>query len=710
MPMPKPGMDESRDEFMDRCMGDTMMGDEFPDADQRVSVCSTMWGDKSLNNRAHSVFTIKSVDADQRVIHGIASTPAPDRMEDVVVPSGVKFKLPLPFLYQHNADRPIGHVTKADVTNEGIAITAQIAKGVAPFIDEAWALIKAGLVRGLSIGFRPLEDPVPIKGTYGLKFNAWEWYELSAVTIPANADASILTIKSADRAQLAASGDRQKRVVRLNTPGASGKQIEQLKWAKQDVAHCFTVPKGTGMKTIAEQISSFEAKRAANVERMNAIMAKAADDGRTLDETETQDYETVKSEVKAVDEHLVRLREHETAVVAKAVAIVSSKTDEPHTASAVRANSGIISVGPRLEPGIPFARYALALARTHGNRHEALQQVQNNKRWMDQTPEVAMMLKTAIPAADTTTAGWASELVYAQNLQGEFLDYLRPMTILGRLTQVRRVPFNVRWASLTSGTTGYWVGQGKAIPMSKGATGSQTLGITKAAGMAAYDDEVLKSSSPSIELMVRDDLAKAVAQVIDVAFIDPNNGGLLNEKPASVLYGITPTAASGTNAAAVSTDVAAVFSAAIAAELDPMTGVWVMTPTTALKLSMMQTSLGQSQYPGITIKGGTWQGLPVIVSSNAFISGSPDFGNMIVLILQNEIAVADEGGVDIQISNEASIEMLDNPTNLSTGATAPTTVVSMFQTQSWAIKAVRYVNWLKRRSAAAAYIRNALYA
>jgi hypothetical protein len=45
-------------------------------------------------------------------------------------------------------------------------------------------------------------------------------------------------------------------------------------------------------ETIAEQIASFEAKRAASAARMEAIMAKAGEEGRTLDETETQEYDT----------------------------------------------------------------------------------------------------------------------------------------------------------------------------------------------------------------------------------------------------------------------------------------------------------------------------------------------------------------------------------------------------------------------------------
>jgi hypothetical protein len=82
---------------------------------------------------------------------------------------------------------------------------------------------------------------------------------------------------------------------------------------------------------------------------------------------------------------------------------------------------------------------------------------------------------------------------------------------------------------------------------------------------------------------------------------------------------------------------------------------------------------------------------------------------MIVFLNPREVFLADDGQVTIEISREASIQLLDNPTNASTGATVATTMVSMFQTQSEAIKAVRYVNWAKRRTNACAFIRNADY-
>mgnify|MGYP003645096443 FL=1 len=40
MPIPTPQAEEEKADFMDRCMGDSVMVDEFPDDDQRMAVCS----------------------------------------------------------------------------------------------------------------------------------------------------------------------------------------------------------------------------------------------------------------------------------------------------------------------------------------------------------------------------------------------------------------------------------------------------------------------------------------------------------------------------------------------------------------------------------------------------------------------------------------------------------------------------------------------
>lgn len=177
--------------------------------------------------RAYSLLEIKSIDEDKRELTGIATTPSTDRMGDIVEPKGAEFDLPLPFLWQHDARQPIGHVVKAKPTKDGIEVTVKLVRTDEPGslkdrLDEAWQSIKLGLVRGLSIGFQAVEH-ARIEGTYGVRFIKWLWLELSAVTIAANAEASITSIKSIDTQLRAASGHTQKGVALLVTPpGASG--------------------------------------------------------------------------------------------------------------------------------------------------------------------------------------------------------------------------------------------------------------------------------------------------------------------------------------------------------------------------------------------------------------------------------------------------------------------------------------------------------
>lgn len=154
-----------------------------------------------MQNRAYSVLSIKSIDDDARIIRGIATTPTVDRVGDIIEPLGVKFSNPLAFLWQHQHDKPIGSVKFDTPTKDGIGFEATIASvdeagTLKDRLDEAWQSIKAGLVRAVSVGFRPIEYSYMDSG--GIRFTETEVFELSAVTIPANSDALITTIKSID--------------------------------------------------------------------------------------------------------------------------------------------------------------------------------------------------------------------------------------------------------------------------------------------------------------------------------------------------------------------------------------------------------------------------------------------------------------------------------------------------------------------------------
>lgn len=153
--------------------------------------------------RAYSILTVKAFDDAKREITGMATTPEPDRYGDIVEPLGAQFADELPLLWQHSHEAPVGTVKFGKPTKAGIPFKAAIAVietagKLQDTVNMAWDAVKAKLVRGVSIGFRALEYAYMETG--GIRFIEIEIYELSLVTIPANASATIQTIKSMDTA------------------------------------------------------------------------------------------------------------------------------------------------------------------------------------------------------------------------------------------------------------------------------------------------------------------------------------------------------------------------------------------------------------------------------------------------------------------------------------------------------------------------------
>lgn len=146
-----------------------------------------------MTTRHVTLLRAKSVERDgERFIEGWATKPEEDRMGDVVMPEGARFTLPLPLLFAHKHDEPIGSVIEAKVTKAGIRIRAKLTAGVAR-AEEVWKLIKDGALSAVSIGFQAIKStPLP---NGGLRFDEWDWYELSVVAAPALPSARISVAK-----------------------------------------------------------------------------------------------------------------------------------------------------------------------------------------------------------------------------------------------------------------------------------------------------------------------------------------------------------------------------------------------------------------------------------------------------------------------------------------------------------------------------------
>lgn len=651
---------------------------------------------QSILRRAVTVFKAQDFDEEKRELNGIATTPTVDRMGDVVESSGARFRLPLPLLWQHDHAQPVGEVYAAKAGKDGIAIKARIYRAVQSEnlkrrFDEAWESIKLGAVRGLSIGFQPANDSPPVlrsaDGIQGFHYPAWDWLELSLVTIPANADASITAIKSIDEALRAAPGRKQFAVVNLNPAGVTaatqGREAKQVK--------------------IAEQMTQLEASRAAKVAALNTLNEKTQAEARTKDDAEREQFDTLSEEVEALDVEIADLRKLEKLNLAQAKEIAPASGKEPRAAA--RERTPYITVDRRLPKGTSFTRYVMALSRSRGNPYEASE---FSKRWQDSTPEVTEVLKAAAAAGTTTDADWASKLIAYTTMTDEFLELLRPMTILGKfgtggIPALRRVPFNVRMATQTAGGTYGWVGEGAAKPVGELTIGEATLRWAKAAGIIVVTDELMRFSSPSIEAIVRQDMLAGMAAFSDAQFVDPTVAEVSNVSPASITNGVTPIDATGNDAAALRTDIGTLWESMFAANQSLGQGVWIMSNQQAMRLSLLRNQFGTKEFPDLTPLGGTLEGFPVIASESV---PSDTGGSMIIFVNAKDVMYADDGPVTIDASREASLQMdtaPDNPT------TASTVLISLWQRNMVALRAERYMNWKKARDTAVGYINGATY-
>lgn len=95
-------------------------------------------------------------------------------------------------LWQHSADKPIGVWTEAVEDDRGLFLRGEINLEVTTG-REAYALLKQGALKGLSIGFRYGDTEEGMDGMRRLK--SVDLHEVSIVTFPANAQATVMQVR-----------------------------------------------------------------------------------------------------------------------------------------------------------------------------------------------------------------------------------------------------------------------------------------------------------------------------------------------------------------------------------------------------------------------------------------------------------------------------------------------------------------------------------
>ena len=364
-------------------------------------------------------------------------------------------------------------------------------------------------------------------------------------------------------------------------------------------------------------------------------------------------------------------------------------------------DKGTVSIRPK---GLDFAKAALALANAKGSYFEA---VADAELTLGATAQPTLILKAAVAVGTTFDASYASLLAPYRVAASDFIEVLRPLTVLGRLSGVRRLPPLTKVARGAVGSGFGWVGEGSPIAVSSMSLDTVQLELFKLAAIVVQSAELSAYSRPGSDALIRADMLAAMVTAIDTAMFDPSVAGQAGVQPQSLTNGATTIVSSGNTALQIAADLRALFDALADADINFIAPYLVCSPRTAIGLSFKTDTAGAPAFPGVGVNGGVLAGVPLIVSHAVTNTGDSPLGTMIVLLDAAELLVAeDPGATAIDASESTSVQMSTTP---DSPPTASTTFISLWQSNHIGLRVIRYINFKMRRPGAVAVLSGVNY-
>lgn len=317
------------------------------------------------------------------------------------------------------------------------------------------------------------------------------------------------------------------------------------------------------------------------------------------------------------------------------------------------------------------------------------------KRWGSRS-EVALAMQTRalVPGGGSGTGEALAETIAAD--EAEFIELLGRTTLFDRTMGIQRMPARTPLVPSLSEPTGYWVGESKAIPVSSLSTTRGQLTARKVGSIVVFADDMIEDWSPEAELFVRNRLVEAVTFTLDSAFVDTTNAGSAS-RPAAINYDAPTFASTGDPADDVATLIGN-FTGNLSR------AVFYCSPRLGAQIGLRAPN-GVGAACGAL--GGQLAGLPLMTSEASPFDSD---GSTLTLVDAGAIAALDTG-LEVSATKSSAIEQADDPTGASDTPTAATgsKLVSLWQTNSVAIKIVRKVSWERLSETAAVVITGCNY-
>ncbi|WP_151676112.1 phage major capsid protein [Acinetobacter soli] len=419
------------------------------------------------------------------------------------------------------------------------------------------------------------------------------------------------------------------------------------------------------------------------------IVTKALDAGQTPNEEEEQKIAAIDAEIATIQKNIDRVKDmikQGEAAASTATPVAGENPDQAQKSAKgdpEPEKDTKVEVKSNLPKGIPFAQFARAkMLACHEQKQGRLMTVVDAAKTLGYDETVVQYVEKAT-LGTTTNSGFAAPLVQQDTYKGDFIELLRNATIFDKLRGYRPVPFNVKINGQLSGGTAQWVGEGAKKPLTNPTFGNVEIKEHKLAAITVYTQELLRRADPAIDNLVLNDLIEAAKVLIDTTFLGVQ--AQTDVTPAGILNGVTAIEPTGTTASAIEADLLSLIQAFVEANLTTDNAYFLMSETRAMQYALLRDALGNTYFNGMSFAGAarTLLGIPVITSQS--------IGDKIILVKMSELLVAQDGGVDVAYSDQATL--VDG-----------STTHNLWQENKFAIRVEKFITWAKRRAIAAAYI------
>jgi hypothetical protein len=289
-------------------------------------------------------------------------------------------------------------------------------------------------------------------------------------------------------------------------------------------------------------------------------------------------------------------------------------------------------------------------------------------RKMLEARDVELVGKAATAPGTSTDAVWAKPLAGVEQITSGFLAIAHSQTLLGRLG-LELIPVNTKVPFQTSDGNFVWMPETFAAPTSKLAfSDGITLPPTKVVGIVVLTAELVKLAAPGTAKAMRNCLTAGLNSFVDKQFLS-TTAAVAGSNPAGILAGLTPLTGTADVVASVKALIAAFFTASPGSEHP------VLIANGAYGAAI------KGQVPGF--------GVDVVISEAAASN---------IVMLDPARTFYSDGGLEVDYSEYAALEMADPATN---PATASVVMTSLWAANLVGYRLTRFVSWGKAPNAVA---------